>query len=139
MNRKARDRGAPAGLGHADLVRRILATERQLKSYRPAPRPWTGDPPPAPPHADEVLAALAGRYRPGDAVGLQQIVDTIAIEWDRARAVREWAEQTGAWPYLRPGGCRLPGEPDRLRGTPRAANDDRVRGSSRHRQKGGPR
>jgi hypothetical protein len=112
MNRKARDRGAPPAPGHRELLRAVLRAERGLRRYRPAPRPWTGDPPPAPKHADEVLAALAGTYKPGDAIGLQQIVDTIAIDWDQARAVRDWAEQTGAWPYLRPSGMRPAGRPD---------------------------
>jgi hypothetical protein len=104
------------GHGYRRLLARILKTERGLKGYRPAPRHYTADPPPAPPHADEVLAALAGTYRPGDAIGLQQIVDCIAVTWEQARAVRDWAERTGAWPYLRPGPCRPAGTSDRLRG-----------------------
>ena len=77
------------------LVRRILKAERGLCGYRP-----TGNEPPAePPGADEVLAALAATYRPGDA---------IAVPWEKARAVRAWAERVGAWPYVRPGPCRPP-------------------------------
>jgi hypothetical protein len=104
---------------HADLVRRMLRTERGLKGYRPTVRHYAADPPPAPKHADEVLAALSGRYRPGDAIGLQQIVDVIDVPWEVARAVRDWAQQTGAWPYLRPGPGRPVGKPDRLRGSSR--------------------
>lgn len=92
-----------ARLDHRRIVRRALEAERQLRGYRPEPRPWTGDPPPAPKHADEVLAALASRYRPGDRVGLQQVLDVIGVTWEEARAVRAWATAVGAWPYLQPG------------------------------------
>jgi hypothetical protein len=103
MNRKVRDRGAPPGPGHAGLVRRLLRTGRGLKGYRPTPRHYSAEPPPAPRGADEVLAAVASRHRPGDAVGLQQVVDCIAVTWEQARAVRDWAQSVGAWPYTRPG------------------------------------
>lgn len=135
MNRRSRDRGAVSG--HAELVRRILRTEKGLKGYSPTPRPYTADPPPAPKHADEVLTALlAAGYRPGDCLGLQQVVDCIAVTWEQARAVRDWAEQTGAWPYLRPGPFRPGGRTDPDPSSRRAA-EDRVRGSSSHRKRGG--
>jgi hypothetical protein len=101
----------PDRLAVRRLLRNLLKIEEGLKGYRPEPRPWSADPPPAPRGADEVLAALASLYRPGDAIGLQQVVDCIAIDWDRARAIRQWAESVGAWPYLRPGALRATARP----------------------------
>ena len=95
--------------GCRDLVRDVLRAERGLKGYVPTPRP---DGPPEPKNADETLAALAAKYRPGDAIGLQQMIDAIAITWEHAKAVRRWAEHNGAWPYLRPGPCRPAGHSD---------------------------
>jgi hypothetical protein len=114
MIRRSRDRGEVSG--HSELVRRALRTERQLKGYRPETPPWTGEPPPAPKHADEVLAAISERYPPGTCIGLAQVLEVIDISWEEARAVRDWATAVGAWPWLKPGGYRRPGRPDRLRG-----------------------
>jgi hypothetical protein len=97
--------------GHSELLRAFLKAEKALKAYVPTPRPD----PPEPRNADETLAALAATYRPGDAVGLQQVVDCIAITWEQARAVRAWAEFAGAWPYARPGPSRPPTLPGSVR------------------------
>jgi hypothetical protein len=86
--------------GNRRLVGRVLKAEAGLKGYVPTPRP---DGPPEPAGADELLAALSATYRPGDAVGLRQILDCIAVTQVHAMAVRRWAEHNGAWPYLRPG------------------------------------
>jgi hypothetical protein len=90
---------------HGNLVRGVLRAEKGLRGYIPTPRPD----PPEPEDADEVLAALAAAYRPGDAVGTQQILERIAVTRERARAVVRWAQSVGAWPYLRPGPFRPAG------------------------------
>lgn len=95
--------------GYRRLVRTILKKEESLRSYVPTPRPAG---PAEPRGADEVLAALASRYSPGDALGLQQVVDCIGVEWDHARAVRAWAQYHGAWPYVRPSPRRPASRPD---------------------------
>lgn len=85
------------------LVGRLLKAERGLKGYVPTPRP---DGPPEPAGADELLAAVAATYSPGDVVGVRQILDCIAVTHVHAQAVRRWAEHNGAWPYLRPSAFR---------------------------------
>jgi hypothetical protein len=107
MIRRSRDRGAVSG--HAELVRRVLRTERGLKGYRPEPRPWSTDPPPAPRFAEDVITAVASVYPPGSAVGLQNVIDLIDVPWEVARSVRDWAETTGCWPWLRPSPMRPAG------------------------------
>jgi hypothetical protein len=96
------------------LVRRVLKAESGLRGY--VPRVY--EPPDEPPGADEVLAAVASCYRPGDAVGLRQVRECIAITQDKAQAVRAWAIGAGAWPYLTPGACRPPASPRRKAVTP---------------------
>lgn len=110
---------------YRELVRTILRAEKGLRGYRPTPRDT--EPPREPPGADEVLAALAARYRPGDAIGLQQIVDCIGVTWEHARAVRAWAQHpaVGAWPYLQPAPSRPAGKND-----PRTRTRRRKRGTS---------
>jgi hypothetical protein len=117
MKRRSRDRGEVSG--HAELVRSALRRERQLKGFRPEAPPWTGEPPPAPKHAGQVLAALSGHYPPGTCIGLAQVLEVIDVSWREARAVRDWAMAAGCWPWLKPGGYRRPGRPDRLRGSRR--------------------
>jgi hypothetical protein len=99
----------PHGRGYKRLVGKVLRAEKGLRGYRPTVR----EGPPEPRGADEVLAALASRYRPGDAIGLQQVIDCIAVTWEHAQAVRKWAESVGAWPYVRPSPVRPPTRPDR--------------------------
>jgi hypothetical protein len=115
MIRRSRDRGEVSG--HAEMVRRSLLRERQLKNYRPETPAWTGEPPPAPRHADEVLCAISDRFPPGSCIGLAQVLEVIAVSRQEARAVRDWAMAAGCWPWLKPGGYRRPGRPDRLRGS----------------------
>jgi hypothetical protein len=88
----------------ADLVRTHLKAEERIRRYEPKPR----DEPPPPPCAESVLCALAMRHQPGEAVGLQEIVDASGCTWAQASATRSWAKTTGAWPYLQPGLCRPP-------------------------------
>ena len=95
------------GVNHAyrHLLRQVLAIEADLKGRTPAAH----EPPPEPKNADEVLAALASRYRPGDQVGLQHVVECIGITWEHARSVRAWAQYHGAWPYVLPAPARPDG------------------------------
>jgi hypothetical protein len=79
-------------------VRQLLRIEERLRRYQPKPR----DEPKEPSGADQVLAAVAARYRPGDRIGLRHVLDCIDVTWEVARAVRDWAMSQGAWPYLQP-------------------------------------
>ena len=98
-----------------ELLKQVLRVEKGLREYRPTHRPYTGEVPPPPPFAEQVLTALVATYPPGTAIGLQQVCDAIAVTWEQARAVRAWAEATKCWPWPRPGACRPAGEVDRLR------------------------
>jgi hypothetical protein len=97
--------------GYEGLVRRILRTEAAARDYRPTPRPYTAEPPPPPKYAEDVIAAVSAHYPPGSCIGLQQVIDVIAVSWDEARRVRAWAEATGAWPWLRPSPVRKASRP----------------------------
>lgn len=108
--RPRRGRADPPGHGHGELLRAILKAEKSLRGYVPTARGV--EEPREPKQADQVLAALAGRYRPGDAIGLQQVLDVIDVTWETARAVRAWAQSQGAWPYLRPSPMRPAGRRD---------------------------
>ena len=88
--------------GHRALLKDILRIERENRDYRPTAR--DAEPPRCPSNADEVLAAVALKYKPGDSVGLRHVLDCIDISWENARAVRDWARHpsVGAWPWLQP-------------------------------------
>jgi hypothetical protein len=53
-----------------------------------------------PPRAEQVLAALAGRHKPGQVVTLAMMMEAAGINQRSARRVRAWATSVGRWPYL---------------------------------------
>jgi hypothetical protein len=93
-----------------ELVRQVLRAERSARRYRPR-NPATADSVRAQ-FAEQVIAAVAARHGPGEAVGLRQVVDAIDITWEQARAVRDWARSQGCWPWLQPAGSRPGGKSD---------------------------
>lgn len=92
-------------LRHRQLLRRIRRTEAAVRAYRPTLH-HEQQPPDEPDHADEALAALASRYRPGDAASAADISRVIDIEYWRAVEIRRWAIAVGAWPYIDPSPVR---------------------------------
>jgi len=88
--------------GYQGLVRKVLRAEESNREYRPTAR--SEDPPPKPRCAEDVLIAISATYRIDEPVGLQQVVDAIAVTWKEAIAVRAWAEHPSVdcWPWPRP-------------------------------------
>ena len=84
---------------HRRLLRRILRIEGRLRSYRPRPIPA----PDPPPQAEEVLAAVAARYGPGDRVSIRDAAEAAGVTRAVAGFVRAWANHpaVGRWPYLK--------------------------------------
>jgi hypothetical protein len=82
-------------------VRRFLRLERTVLAFRPTPTP-PPSPAPKPPRADEVLAAVARAFEPGDRVSRRAVAEAAGVTLPAAGAVRRWAMGAGQWPYLHP-------------------------------------
>lgn len=78
-------------------LRDWIELERRLREQSV---PAVPEPVPEPPQAAATLGALACRYRPGDRVGIGDMVDVAGLTRAGASLVRRWAKSVNSWPYL---------------------------------------
>jgi hypothetical protein len=96
---------SPAGSPHGD-------TEGTTMPLKPIPKP---------PKAEAVLAALASKYQPGDAVSMPQIADVGDCSEGVAGRIRAWARSVGRWPYSEGAGGWVSRQKSRTRSKGKAA------------------
>ena len=107
------ERAEQAAAAHRRIVRRILQAERDSRLQggpKQGPKPLE-----KPRRADDVLAKLAARHKPGEALGLVQIAAAGGCSTGSALAIRRWAISKKLWPYAQSKGGfparRAGGEP----------------------------
>ena len=113
--------GSESAYIHKKTIRGFLTLERRVldvpsSADRPKRGPKRGPKPlEKPRRADEILARLAARHRPGEALGLVQIAAAGGCSTGSANAIRRWAREAGLWPYAQSKGGfparRAGGEP----------------------------
>jgi hypothetical protein len=87
--------------------------EKSLKAHagRTAPGRSRSGPddatePPAPPLADWIIASVAARFGPWQAVDLCDVCAATGVTWEQAKRARDWGLRVGAWPWLLPASGR---------------------------------
>jgi hypothetical protein len=82
---------------HGRLVDLIIRAERRIRC--PAGKGKKKRPPEKPKGADDVLAALATRFKPGQSLSVGEIARAAKCSTATAFTTRRWAKEKGLWLY----------------------------------------